>query len=96
MPDASTVQFQFGSQGMVSAVDPVKLSNGQYQSLVNMDSFQEGCLSTRPGRKLLGSAPSGELLCSMIRKLRIASGEDPLAPSTNLRYVGLLDRKSVV
>ena len=96
MPDASTVQFQFGSQGMVSAVDPVKLSNGQYQSLVNMDSFQEGCLSTRPGRKLLGSAPSGELLCSMIRKLRISSGEDPLTPSTNLRYVGLLDASNNV
>ena len=90
-PKKKTVKFSFGLNGMVTKQNPTLLTDGQYRSCTNMEVVQEGSLSTRIGKKYLGSVGGGSLGCYMIQKMVVQATEDPSVPSTNPRYLGVID-----
>lgn len=75
--------FAMANRGLVQRLDPSVLQDGQFQSITNLMSLQEGALVSDFGSKLLGKLPSGATLPHPIRKLSISSDD-----SYNLRYVG--------
>lgn len=75
---------------MVPKQSPDLLANGQYRSVMNVVSNQEGSISSRLGIKKVGQISSGLNNCYFVRKLVVSNTEDPLVPSTNPRYLGVL------
>ena len=90
-PNSKTATFRFAHKGMVSKESPELLQDGQYRSLSNVCSNQEGALSSRTGCKQVGQLNNNALQeCYLIRKLCVSPNEDPLTPSTNPRYLGIV------
>ena len=89
-PKSKTAEFRCGLSGVVSKVAPDLLRDGQYRSLSNISSSQEGSVSSRLGIKQLGQIGSSTPTCYFIRKLVVQPTEDPLTPSTNPRYLGCI------
>ena len=98
-PASKTASFRFSHAGMVSKESPELLKDGQYRSLLNVCSNQEGSLSSRTGSKQVGSLGSSEPDCYLIRKMVVTPNEDPLDPTTNnsnpagsknQRYLGIV------
>ncbi len=87
-PTSKQGEFRFSLAGMFSKTAPDLLRDGQYRSLSNVCSNQEGSLSSRTGTKLIGSLGSTTPAVYQIRKLRVYDGENPLVPSLNPRYLG--------
>lgn len=76
--------YPFYFKGMYTNIEPSKLAEGQYPYVINMRVEQEGALSSRTGRKLLGTLGNGNWVNpNMVRKLRVYSGEDPSVPGKN-------------
>ena len=86
-PGSKTANFRFSHAGLISKESPDLLKSGQYRKLSNVCSVQEGALSSRAGSKLIGSLGAGLSPCNVVRKLAVTPNEDPLAPSTNPRYL---------
>lgn len=89
-PNSKITEFRCGLAGVIPKQSPDLLKDGQYRSLLNIVSTQEGSLSSRAGVKQVGQLTSSEPSCYFVRKLVVAGGEDPLTPSTNPRYLGVL------
>ena len=90
-PRKSATKYNFGLNGMVSKESPTLLTDGQYRSCVNMEVVQEGALATRSGKKALGTVGAGHPECYMVRKMVVAPTEAPAVPSTNPRYLGVIE-----
>lgn len=85
MADAKTTIVTFKNRGWVQKLDPASLDEGQYALLQNVQSFQEGTMSSRNGSKRLTAAsPAGvssTVFINSLAKLRIDS-------SATYRYFG--------
>ena len=88
MAESQVAKFQFGPQGLITKEAANLLKDGQYRSISNVEAKQEGSLSTRAGRRSLGGPLPGPSLAYGIQKLVETTGENPLLPSTNPRYIG--------
>ena len=88
-PGSKTANFRFSHAGLISKESPDLLKSGQYRSLRNVCSMQEGALSSRTGSKLIGSLGTGLSPCNVVRKLVVTPNKDPLVPSTNPRYLDI-------
>jgi len=84
------IEFRCGLDGVWSKQSPDLLQNGQYRALNNIMSNQEGSISSRTGTKEVGQLTVTEPTCYFIRKMCVSPGEDPLTPSLNPRYLGIL------
>src|SRR5581483_328455 len=89
-PNSKTVEFRCGLAGVVSKQSPDLLGDGQYRNLLNISSNQEGSVSSRLGIKKVGQISAGLNTCYFVRKLVVSNTEDPVVPSTNPRYLGIL------
>lgn len=86
MAEPKTASFHFNHEGLTTKADPTLLKDGKYRFMTGMEVVQEGCLSSRSGKKLLGS--KGATAAYMIQKMTVTPGENPSTPATNPRYVG--------
>lgn len=82
MQEPKLVQQPLDNRGVVLNVEPRMLPPGALQLADNIDTIQEGSITTRRGSKLLGSIP-GASSPHTIRKLVLSNND-----SLNLRYVG--------
>ena len=76
-PNSKTATFRFAHKGMVNKESPELLQDGQYRSLLNVCSTQEGSLSSRTGSKQVGQLAGTETECYLIRKMVVTPTEDP-------------------
>src|ERR1035437_8821048 len=83
MADAKTTIIPFKNKGWVQKIDSASLDEGQYALLQNVQSFQEGTMSSRNGSKRLTSSSPGYLSTGIhsLAKLRLNS-------SSTWRYFG--------
>ena len=93
-PRRKIAKFQFGLLGLTSKENPSLLPDGSFRNLSNCEVTQENSLSTRAGKKLLGSTAG--IYCYMIRKAviqptNIQPQENPSLPSLSPRYIGIGD-----
>lgn len=85
-PEQQVLTIEFANTGMNTLIDPKRIPVGTFQFLENCISEQEGSITTRRGRKVLGTEP-GTVPHTYV-KLVVASGEVRLTPSINYRYIG--------
>jgi hypothetical protein len=88
MADPNMAEFRFAARGLVSATAPDLLQDGQYRNVTNCRARQDGSLSSRTGAMFLGQTFSPYTGSYHAAKLMLVAGENPQAPSTNLRYIG--------
>lgn len=81
-----TLKIEFQNTGLNIRVDPKRLPSGTFQFLQNVISEQEGSITTRRGRKKVGTEPGS--LPHTYAKMVVADTEVPFVPSTNYRYIG--------
>jgi hypothetical protein len=75
------------NKGLVLALDPRLLTEGQLQEATNVLSLQEGSICTRSGSTYVTNIPPD--LISTIRKLRVSDSD-----TSNPRYIGALNGAS--
>jgi hypothetical protein len=92
-----TQVIQFRNTGVTTRLDPKLIPPGGFQYLNNVDSEQEGGITARKGRRLLGSLPASPVAPTphTVDKLTIMNTEVPGMntevpgnPDINPRYIG--------
>jgi hypothetical protein len=80
--DYTPVTLPFLNRGLVLFIDKERLAEGQYQTLQNVTSLQEGSIQSRNGFRRITLASPGSYIHSLGR---CSTGSNP---TTNYRYVG--------
>ena len=85
MPDIpqQTKIFPLNNRGVVSKRDPALLQEGQYLSLSNTVSLQEGNLTCRFGTKKLGTMAANALAPHTVAKLTLPNQTFAISGATN-------------
>ncbi len=86
--DVQTKLIQFEDRGINLRLDPKRIPEGGWQSMLNTCSELEGSITPRRGRRLLGSLPATATAPHSAGKLAVTVNEVAGSPSANPRYVG--------